>query len=47
MCFIEFFVLTCFSEETEFLFVSDNWYRSDGCFCVMGTVHSSCDCARG
>jgi len=33
MCFIEFFGLNCFSKETEFLFVSDYLYRSDGCFC--------------
>ena len=41
MCFIEFFRLNCFSEETEFLFVSDYLYRSDGCFCLVGFVHCS------
>ena len=40
MCFIEFFGLTCFSEETEFLFVSDYLYRSNGCFCLVGAVHA-------
>jgi len=44
MCFIEFFGLNCFSEEMEFLFVSDYLYRPDGpdgCFCLVGAVHSS------
>ena len=44
MCFIEFFGLNCFSKETEFLFVSDYLYRSDGCFCLVGAVHSSAIC---
>jgi len=35
------FRLNCFSEETEFLFVSDYLYRSGGCFCLVGDVHSS------
>ena len=41
MCFIEFFGLNCFSEEMEFLFVSDYLYRSDGSFCLVCAVCSS------
>jgi len=44
MCFIEFFGLNCFSEETEFLFVSDCTGLMAliyGPFCLVGAVHSS------
>jgi len=41
MRFYWIFRLNCFSEETEFLFVSDYLYRSGGGFCLVGAVHSS------